>query len=135
MMMATMGDMRRKGRWLVISSLVWAGATAVFGITGDVALAMLAIALIGLVSAWNMSLNRGLLQHTVDAHMRGRIMSIDMMFHGLMPLGVFPISWVAEHYGVGTALLVSGIAFAGMIVLSMVLSPAVRAMTRDARAQ
>ena len=96
---------------------------------------MLAIALIGLVSAWNMSLNRGLLQHTVDAHMRGRIMSIDMMFHGLMPLGVFPISWVAEHYGVGTALLVSGIAFAGMIVLSIVLSPAVRAMTRDARAQ
>jgi MFS family permease len=135
MMMAAMGDMRRKGRWLVISSFAWAGATAAFGITGDVALAMLAIALIGLVSAWNMSLNRGLLQHTVDAHMRGRIMSIDMMFHGLMPLGVFPISWVAEHYGVGTALLVSGIAFAGMIVLSMVLSPAVRAMTRDARAQ
>jgi hypothetical protein len=135
MMMAAMGDMRRKGRWLVISSLAWAGATAAFGITGDVAFAMLAIALIGLVSAWNMSLNRGLLQHTVDAHMRGRIMSIDMMFHGLMPLGVFPISWVAEHYSVGTALLVSGIAFAGMIVLSMVLSPAVRAMTRDARAQ
>ena len=121
------------------SSLSAPGARRVrpsaFGVTGDVALAMFAIALIGLVSAWNMSLNRGLLQHTVDAHMRGRIMSIDMMFHGLMPLGVFPISWVAEHYGVGTALLVSGIAFAGMIVLSMVLSPAVRAMTRDASAQ
>ena len=37
-----------------------------------------------------MSLNRDLPQHTVDAHMRGRIMSIDMMFHGLMPTGVFP---------------------------------------------
>ena len=79
-----------------------------------------------------MSLNRGLLQHTVDAHMRGRIMSIDMMFHGLMPLGVFPISWVAELYGVGMALMVSGIAFAVMIVLSMMLSSSVRSMTRDA---
>jgi hypothetical protein len=134
MLMAAMGDMRRKGRWLVISSLVWAGATAAFGVTIDVALAMGAIALIGLVSAWNMSLNRGLLQHTVDAHMRGRIMSIDMMFHGLMPLGVFPISWVAELYGVGMALMVSGIAFAVMIVLSMMLSPSVRSMTRDASA-
>ena len=134
MLMAAMGDMRRKGRWLVISSLVWAGATAAFGVTSDVALAMGAIALIGLVSAWNMSLNRGLLQHTVDAQMRGRIMSIDMMFHGLMPLGVFPISWVAELYGVGMALMVSGIAFAVMIVMSMMLSPAVRSMTRDASA-
>ena len=131
-LMAAMGDMRRKGRWLVTSSLAWAGVTAVFGVTSDVALAMGAIALIGLVSAWNMSLNRGLLQHTVDAHMRGRIMSIDMMFHGLMPLGVFPMSWVAELYGVGTALMVSGIAFAVMIVLSMMLSSSVRSMTRDA---
>ena len=132
MMMATMGDMKRKGLWLVISSLGWAGATAAFGIGSSVAWALLAIALIGLVSAWNMSLNRGLLQHTVDAHMRGRIMSIDMMFHGLMPIGVFPISWVAEAYGVGTALTVSGIAFGALVVLSYLLSPAVRGMTADA---
>ena len=132
MMMATMGDMKRKGLWLVISSLGWAGATAAFGIGSSVAWALLAIALIGLVSAWNMSLNRGLLQHTVDAHMRGRIMSIDMMFHGLMPIGVFPISWVAEAYGVGTALTVSGIAFGALVVLSYLLSPAVRGMTVDA---
>jgi MFS family permease len=132
MMMATMGDMKRKGLWLLISSLGWAGATAAFGIGSSVAWALLAIALIGLVSAWNMSLNRGLLQHTVDAHMRGRIMSIDMMFHGLMPIGVFPISWVAEAYGVGTALTVSGIAFGAMVVLSYLLSPAVRGMAADA---
>ena len=94
------------------SSLVWA---------------ILAIAVIGLVSAWNMSLNRGLLQHTVDAHMRGRIMSIDMMFHGLMPIGVFPISWVAEAYGVGTALTVSGIAFGALIFVI----PSLFGSTRD----
>ena len=82
-----------------------------------------------------MSLNRGLLQHTVDAHMRGRIMSIDMMFHGLMPVGVFPISWVAEHYGVGNALMVSGIAFAVLIGASLLLSAAVRAMATDTRVE
>ena len=127
-----MGDMRRKGRWLLLSSFAWAGATAAFGLSINVNAALLAISLIGLVSAWNMSLNRGLLQHTVDAHMRGRIMSIDMMFHGLMPIGVFPISWVAEAYGVGTALTVSGIAFGALVVLSYLLSPAVRGMTADA---
>lgn len=131
MMMATMGDMKRKGMWLVISSLGWAVATVAFGLGSNLVWAILAIAVIGLVSAWNMSLNRGLLQHTVDAHMRGRIMSIDMMFHGLMPIGVFPISWVAEAYGVGTALTVSGIAFGTLIFLSYLLSSAVREMAAD----
>jgi predicted MFS family arabinose efflux permease len=131
MMMATMGDMNRKGMWLVISSLGWAVATVAFGLGSNLVWAILAIAVIGLVSAWNMSLNRGLLQHTVDAHMRGRIMSIDMMFHGLMPIGVFPISWVAEAYGVGTALTVSGIAFGMLIFLSYLLSSAVREMAAD----
>ena len=135
MTMAAMGDMQRKGFWLLISSLGWALATAFFGFSVDLTAALVAIALIGLISAWNMSLNRGLIQHAVDSHMRGRIMSIDMMFHGLMPLGVFPISWIAEGYGVGTALVVSGSAFAALIGLSMMWSPAVRDMAQDKAAK
>ena len=135
MTMAAMGDMRRKGFWLLISSLGWAIATAFFGFSVNLTAALVAIALIGLISAWNMSLNRGLIQHAVDSHMRGRIMSIDMMFHGLMPLGVFPISWIAEGYGVGTALVVSGSAFAVLIGLSMMWSPAVRDMAQDKAAK
>lgn len=131
MMMAAMGDMQRKGFWLLMSSLGWAVTTVLFGWSIDLIMALTAIALIGLVSAWNMSLNRGLIQHVVDSHMRGRIMSIDMMFHGLMPLGVFPISWIAELYGVGAALMVSGGVFAALIGLAFVLSPAVRAMSQD----
>ena len=135
MTMAAMGDMQRKGFWLLISSLGWAIATAFFGFSVNLTAALVAIALIGLISAWNMSLNRGLIQHAVDSHMRGRIMSIDMMFHGLMPLGVFPISWIAEGYGVGTALVVSGSAFAVLIGLSMMWSPAVRDMAQDKAAK
>jgi ENTS family enterobactin (siderophore) exporter len=135
MTMAAMGDMQRKGFWLLISSLGWALATAFFGFSVNLTAALVAIALIGLISAWNMSLNRGLIQHAVDSHMRGRIMSIDMMFHGLMPLGVFPISWIAEGYGVGTALVVSGSAFAALIGLSMMWSPAVRDMAQDKAAK
>ena len=58
-----------------------------------------------------MSLNRGLLQLQVEDHMRGRILSVDMMSHGLMPLGVIPISIIAEQFSVATALVASGSAF------------------------
>ena len=36
-------------------------------------------------------------------------MSIDLMSHGLMPIGLLPVSWLAEHYGVQTGLEASGI--------------------------
>ena len=56
-----------------------------------------------------MSMNRSIVQLQVDQQMRGRVMSIDMMSHGLMPLGILPISWISEVYSIQTGLGVSGI--------------------------
>ena len=129
-LMAGMGELRRKGLWLLLSCGVWGVLTALFGLTQSSIAALFVIAFIGLLSSWNMSLNRGMLQMTVDDHMRGRIMSIDMMSHGLMPLGVFPISWVAEVYGVGSALMVSGCVFVLLTILSFICLRSVRGLTK-----
>ena len=129
-LMAGMGELRRKGLWLLLSCGVWGVLTALFGLTQSSIAALFVIAFIGLLSSWNMSLNRGMLQMTVDDNMRGRIMSIDMMSHGLMPLGVFPISWVAEVYGVGSALMVSGCVFVLLTILSFICLRSVRGLTK-----
>ena len=73
-----------------------------------------------------MSLNRGALQMQVADHMRGRIMSIDMMSHGLMPLGIIPISIIAERYDVAIALSAAGVAFIVSVILLTLLSTSVR---------
>ncbi len=125
-LMAAMGGPRNKGRWLVISALGWGLLTVVFGLSENMLVAVLVMALVGLLSSWNMSLNRGLLQHEVASGMRGRIMSIDMMSHGLMPLGLLPISWIAQSHGVDVALMVSGLAFVLLILLSLLLLDAAR---------
>ena len=125
-LMAAMGGLRNKGRWLVISALGWGLLTVVFGLSENMLVAVLVMALVGLLSSWNMSLNRGLLQHEVASGMRGRIMSIDMMSHGLMPLGLLPISWIAQSHGVDVALMVSGLAFVLLILLSLLLLNAAR---------
>ena len=130
LLMATMGDLRNKGFWLIASCLGWGAATAVFGAFAVHWAALASIALIGMLSSWNMSLNRGMLQMQVEDHMRGRIMSIDMMSHGLMPLGVFPISLIAEYYGVGAALVTSGFALIVMTVLVSLFMPSVRGTLR-----
>ncbi len=130
LMMATMGELHNKATWLIITCVGWGAVTAAFGMSQVHWLVFVFIAAVGWISSWNMSLNRGMLQMQVNNAMRGRIMSIDMMSHGLMPLGVFPISWIAENYGVGTALVSSGSAFIVLTLLSVIFIPSVRATDR-----
>ena len=118
LMLASMGDLRNKAAWLIATCVGWGAFTSAFGSARGVWAAALLVAVIGWLSAWNMSLNRGLLQMQVEGSMRGRIMSIDMMSHGLMPLGVIPISLIAEHYSVAVALEVAGVVFV-MVVLAL----------------
>ena len=126
LMLAASGEMRHKGIWLIATCFGWAAATAAFGMTATLPLAMVVVAVFGWLSSWNMSLNRGLLQMQVEDRMRGRIMSIDMMTHGLMPIGIIPISILAEAYDVASALVVSGCLFALLIAGLVFLSTAVR---------
>jgi sugar phosphate permease len=129
-MMATMGELHNKATWLIITCVGWGAVTSAFGMSQTHWLVFVLIAAVGWTSSWNMSLNRGMLQMQVDNAMRGRIMSIDMMSHGLMPLGVFPISWIAENYGVGPALVSSGAAFIVLTLLSVIFIPSVRSTDR-----
>ncbi len=126
LMLASMGELRNKTAWLLGSSVAWGGFTAVFGLLTGFVWALLCMAVIGWISAWNMSMNRGLLQLQVEPYMRGRILSIDMMSHGLMPLGLIPITLVAEYSSIGWAIVVSGFAFVLCIGLLLVFTPSVR---------
>ncbi len=131
LMLAAAGDFDHKGAWVIGTCFAWALATMAFGFASGFAFAAVAAAAYGWLSSWNMSLNRGLLQTCTEPQMRGRVMSIDMMSHGLMPLGVIPISLVAEWQGVAVALVVSGLIFIVLIAALLLVSPAVKTMNRE----
>jgi MFS family permease len=126
LVLAKLSGLKRKGRWLIATNLLWGLSVALFGLTETFLWAFLMISFMGFVSAINMSMNRSLVQLQVDQHMRGRIMSIDLMSHGLMPIGVLPIGYIAEHVSVAAALVTSG----GILILTTVIAalalPAVR---------
>ena len=61
------------------------------------------------------SLNMSVIQVALPDQIRGRVMAIMMMAHGFMPLGIIPISAVAETWGIGLALALSG----GLLALSL----------------
>ena len=130
LMLAAAGDFRRKGAWVIGTCFAWAASTVLFGLSTGFLFAACTAAAYGWLSSVNMSLNRGLIQTVSAPQMRGRVMSIDMMSHGLMPLGVIPISLVAEYTDVAVALVVSGFVFAAGIGALLVWSQSVRRLDR-----
>ena len=130
LMLAAAGDFRRKGAWVIGTCFAWAVTTSLLGLATDFILAAIVVAAYGWLSSVNMSLNRGLIQTVVTPEMRGRVMSIDMMSHGLMPLGIVPISLIAEYSNVSVALVVSGAVFAVALGVLLWQSPAVRRLDR-----
>ncbi|MCZ6642096.1 MAG: MFS transporter [Gammaproteobacteria bacterium] len=124
--LAKLGQLRHKGFWLFTTCALWGVTVAWFGISETVFWATLTVGLVGFISAINMSMNRSIVQLQVSQAMRGRIVSIDMMSHGLMPLGLLPISWIAERHGVQSGLVVSGILLLVITLLLWVFLPKVR---------
>ena len=101
-------SIRHKGYWLVASGVLWGLLILFFSQSSAFFIAILWATVVGGISAFNMSLSRGMIQLKVDDEMRGRVMSIDMMLHGLAPVGILPLGWIAEVAGVPLALATGG---------------------------
>ncbi len=128
LVLAKMGSLRNKGYWLIGTGAMWGILVSMFSQTTNFVWSTWVLACIGFISAVNMSMNRSIVQLQVAQHMRGRIMSIDMMSHGLMPLGVLPIGYIAEKISISAGLMTSGlILFASTVGLGL-LMPKIRAI-------
>lgn len=126
--LAKMASLRNKGYWLLGTSCLWGLLVGAFSLTTDFFIATIIIGLIGFISAVNMSMNRSLVQLQVEQRMRGRIMSIDMMSHGLMPLGVLPIGYIAETAGIPAGLFVSGLILCISTIILGAMMPKIRSI-------
>ena len=111
--LARLGDVGHKGRLMFLTAYLWAIFIALFAFSGILWFALVFSALIGLFSSVMGSLNMSVVQLVVPPAMRGRMMAILWATHGLMPLGMIPIGWLAEVWSISFALLTSAILLAG----------------------
>jgi MFS family permease len=117
LLLARAGDIGGKGRVMFYTGFLWALFVTVFALSNNLYAAMFFGALTGLFGAIMGSLNMSVVQIALPDQIRGRVMAIMMMAHGFMPLGIIPISAVAETAGIGPALVLSG----GLLALSLLL--------------
>lgn len=117
MMLARLGDFSGKGRVMFVSAYLWSVALTGFALSGNMVMAMITGAFTGLFGSVFGALNMSIVQLAISPEIRGRVMSVMMMTFGLMPVGIIPISALAEFVGIDKALLLSAV----MLVLSLLL--------------
>lgn len=109
LILASLGNFTRRGVLLLVNSVAWGIALAIFAQTTSYGMAAPFLMLVGLLSSVFMSLNMTLMQTYGAPEMRGRILSLGTMTFGIMPLSVVPFGALAERIGTPDSLAVSGL--------------------------
>ncbi|MEM7366311.1 MAG: MFS transporter [Pseudomonadota bacterium] len=119
-LLARLGDAPHKGRLILMSAYGWAVAIGLFALSHNLYLAMIAGAMVAFSHSFFGSLSTSVLQMSVPQAIRGRVMSVTMMVHALIPIGVIPVSALAEIAGIDVALMTSaGVLVIGLWLLSI----------------
>jgi MFS family permease len=124
--LASMGNFRRKG-------LLMSGCAAMLTVSitlySQVTIFLLALPLVALGTGCFMTyntLNQTILQTVTPDEYRGRVTGLQMMDHGLSPLGTFIFGTLAEIYGVQTAIFIAGICAMTSVASVLTFFPAIR---------
>jgi MFS family permease len=126
LILAALHNLKKRGLWLILISLLWGGVIMLFSRSGSYAVALPCLFFIGVMISTHTSLHMTLMQVYAGPDMRGRMMSLVMMSFGLTPLSTLPIGAVAEKIGTPNALGLSGILLLGTTILFVLLYPAFR---------
>ena len=123
---ASLGNFRRKGL-LLLGGLLGSGvAMLLFSQMTWMPLAMLFLAIVAGNDMVFRATNNTLIQTITPDQYRSRVMSILMMDHGLVPLGSLLAGTLAEFYGAPLATLVGGIIALALVWFMAIAFPVIR---------
>jgi MFS family permease len=128
-MLTLMGDVRRKGLFVIGGTFVFGVCIVGFSLSKVLALSLVFLFLIGFGVVSSIAVINMLLQHLVTDEMRGRVMSMFMLsFFGAFPIGNFFAGISAEHFGAPVTLAAGG-AIVALFAASVALrNPSLRAL-------
>ncbi len=132
LIIAGMSKIKRRGYLLIVSGvlsgIVLIGFSALSEFVPLFLPALAFMVIIGAIQSGRMTLQNSLTLEYVEPAYRGRVMAIQGLTWGLMPIGVLPLTIIADHWGapVGLALLAS--AFIVISALMLAFSPKMRAL-------
>jgi MFS transporter, DHA1 family, staphyloferrin A biosynthesis exporter len=131
LVIATMGDFARKGLLLSVAAT---GLALMIALYSQVTVFLVAVPVLALGTCCFMTyqtMNHTIIQTITPDEYRGRVMGLQMMDHGLTPLGTLIFGAVAEWYGVSSAMLLAGSCALVVVIFILVRFPAIRSYRSD----
>jgi MFS family permease len=118
--MASLGRFRGKGKLLLVAGTVLGASLLVFGNVRVLGLVLFFLILAGFMNNICLVVTQTLLQVNAEDQFLGRVMSLQIMMSGLVPLGALPASAIADRAGVPVAVSALGallVAIFGVVAL------------------
>jgi MFS family permease len=114
--LAAFSHYKKKGKFILTGSIVFTAATMLFSFSNSFYLSLLLLLFVGWgMVTQNASIN-SLLQSIVPDYLRGRIMSLYVLFFmGMMPFGSLQAGILADHFGAKMALRIGAFIVACVI--------------------
>ncbi|HTY44490.1 MAG TPA: MFS transporter [Patescibacteria group bacterium] len=127
LLLAKLGDLKRKGRFLMFAAGVFSVALVFFALSKTYVLSLLALVCVGWASVTAISLINTLLQSLSPDEFRGRLMSAFMFtFAGIMPFGNLLAGSLSHVLGVSLTVAGGGCVCGAFFVFVNILYPDIR---------
>lgn len=126
LVLASLGEVNRKGLLLLLSILVFGAAIVLLGISPTFAIALFAIAIIGGMMSLTDLFSQSLMQSVVKNEQRGRAMGAWVVSVGTAPVGTLQVGYLAATFSVMVALVANGAGLAILGVAILILYPKLR---------
>lgn len=130
---ARLGDSMKRARVMMIAAMIFAVFLAGFSISPYYLLALPFLLVANIFANMSQTLNQTLVQLLADNEVRGRMSSLMMLTVGLTPLGVLPVAYFAEIFGIAITMFVACIMLVFVVIGFFIFSPTLRTLDRDPR--
>ena len=126
LIIASLGDFRKKGLLLIGLAIGFGSTVAMFGFSGSYPVSLVLLIAVGLLGTGYLALNNTLIQSNVPHELLGRVMSIYVMTFAMMPLGTLPLGALTDAIGAPLAIGAGGIIVILFTMGMAIFSPRLR---------
>ena len=124
--LASAGNVRRKGRLLIMTAAALAVGLVALGWSAWLPGSLVLLAWLGLVQTVYFAVSTTLVQTRIPDALQGRVMSIYNLGHGTLALGTIVMGAVADVAGIGIVVAASGVGLLGLALLAATAMPGLR---------
>lgn len=124
LIIASLGDFPYKGGLFVCATATWGALWAVFALSSSIPLSFILMTLIGLAASPFAVLQTTLMLMMTKPQLQGRVMGIQELTIGIMPVASLMLGIAAEFIGVIHVAMLSGISLVIVLVVLAVRIPA-----------